>query len=186
VIRLHPKVSHLQIVPVLVLCLLTIAFADVDILHTDWEASVKGHLIATCFAIGCFYLAIPLLRIFQFGESSNSPDGDSTTADRSGERLLASFSYFGFICQVFMLSAVEALFTLELIATITHNQTAFDKDSTWGPTWLPKVLLVFLVAHFWCERKKLGRTAVVADEQMDTPTSEEGTNDRDGENLRPK
>jgi hypothetical protein len=167
VVKLHLKLSHWHILPELILYVLMISASNLDkVYQCDWQSAAIGCSEQVIIAIIAFYFALLFANLARFKESYI---GESVFGWHPNRALIMRIlvgvgvflTYFAFICRVVLISAMEAIFSLVLLGTLTGNQVMIsDSQSRVFYCWM--TLAIFAVmAHTWVEQPYLGKSALI-------------------------
>jgi hypothetical protein len=142
--------SHIHLLPIIVLVIATLLFADLSLdprtRPNEWIGMLlQGSLVSIC----CFYLPL-LYNLVTITEKKYPKSFKWTLLVRT------PFSYFFFLMRVVMIAAISALCVLLLIGTMLDGKVS-------EPTALVMFFgsfAIFILGHMLYERPRLGHNAL--------------------------
>ncbi|MFZ1932524.1 MAG: hypothetical protein WCB27_26365 [Thermoguttaceae bacterium] len=172
-VQLNLKFSNRHILPVLILFLLVIPFGDLgEIFQCGWWSAVGACALMVVVAIVSFYFALAFINIAHLKESYLGEHFfgwrlDRTVIMRWLVALGIFFTYYAFVCRVFMIAAIEALFVGMLLTTAIGHRLDLFAHPSWAPYWWVPTTVLAAAVHTWVERSRLGRAALIIRGEVD-------------------
>ncbi len=164
VVRLRLSASHRHILPILVLYLPVVGCINLG-MGMDTSRGF-GMVIYSCqvlLSIAVFYFAL-MVNLFDLTQ----PREGLLRHPRWAVRLLRVsapyLTYLMFLFRIMMLCAMEAMSVVLLVGVWLLGVAI---DSPLAQCWGLSLAVVFALAHFWCERKRLGKNAVCISAEED-------------------
>lgn len=162
-IQLRPKGSHRHIIPVVALYFLVVAFGDIRTLteQSHWLTAAAGLLVTVVMGIVAFYGVTPFLYMTILKESWFGMKffGLAVSPPRLRRVILLAgyfLTYFGFVCRIWIISALEAAFLLILLAAATGSPLEPANPHSSTPILFVPLLVCVAAIHTWVERRNLG------------------------------
>jgi hypothetical protein len=172
-IQLRPRGSHRHIVPVVVLYLLVIAFCDPGrpFEQDSWLTAAAGLSIVVVCGITFFYagmLSLYLTSIKEswFGLKFFTLSVPPTTLRQAVVFAGICLTYFGFVCRVWIISGLEAVFLVLLAAAAAGDHFDLSAPPSWLPCLFPFLVVVIAMVHTLVERRNLGKAGLNVQEHQ--------------------